>query len=162
MITEEEVRAHPARALAIAIVVGSIAGFFALGLIPAAQAEVGPATLSMRAFPGTGDTVVHVPPLGTVSASTQDAPISLDVSLREVDIETLAPLATSAAGRDRLQEQVSDDMSGLVVRGAAQIALGVVIAGAIAAAIVFRRQPKEVLAGAAGGLIVAAGLLVAT
>jgi predicted phosphodiesterase len=150
------------KALAIAFGVGAVAGFLALGLVPAAQSEVGPSTLSLRAFPGSGDTIVHVPPLGTVSASTQMSPISLDLSLREVDIEALAPLATSEAGRDQLRSDVEEDMDGLVLRGVLQIALGMIIASAIVVAVVFRREPKKVAAGAVGGLVVATGLVVST
>jgi predicted phosphodiesterase len=150
------------RSLAIAFAVGAAAGFLSLGLIPAAQSEVGPATLSMRAFPGTGDTIVHVPPLGTVSASTQMSPISLDVALREVDIETLAPLATTSTGRDQLQNDVEEDLRGLVLRGVLQIVAGIIVASAVVVAVVFRREPKQVAAGVVGGLVLAAGLLVST
>ena len=145
------------RRFVLPLLVGLIAGIAALGLVPAANGSLGPATVAIKAKPARPDTVLNVPPLGTISAHTHSAPVSLDLSFRTIDFERLGPLATTAAGRVDLVRQMSDDLRALAVRSALQFVLGGMLIGALVTALLWQRRWLQIALGATGG---AAGVAV--
>lgn len=124
-----------------------------LGLVPAATGSLGPATVSVKAKPALPDTVVTVPPLGTISAHTHRSPVELDLSFRTVDFERLGPLATTAAGRAELVEQMNDDLERLVLTSAIRFVLGGALIAAVIVALVWHRRWPQIAAGALGGAL---------
>lgn len=148
--------------LVAAFAVGAAAAFAGLWLVPAASSQLGPSTVRVRAHPGPGDTQLRIPPLGSVSARTQLAPITVEVALHEVRIEELGALATTAQGRDRLLNDVQDDLRPLIVRSAVQLGLGMILAGVVVGALMFRRALRPTLAATTGALLLTVGVLVAT
>ena len=138
---------------------GALVSYGALGLLPAVRHEAGPATLEARFAPGWGDTVLQIPPLGTVSADSHTPPVGLRLSLAEVDVTRLASRVGDAAGRARLADDVEEDLRGLAPRLVWQFCLGAALVGAATGAILPRRRPAYVVAGATGALVLAGGLL---
>lgn len=148
--------------LVAAFALGAAAAFAGSWLVPAASARLGPSTVRVRAHPGPGETRLRIPPLGSVTARTQLAPITLEVALHEVRIEELGPLATTAGGREELLRDVEEDLRPLIVRSAAQLGLGMILAGGVVGALMFRRALRPTLAASLGALVLAVGVLVAT
>lgn len=149
------------RGLVLPLLVGMIAAVAALGLIPATNGPLGPATVSVKAKPARPNTIVNVPPLGTISADTHRAPVSLDLSFRTIDFERLGPLATTSAGRIELVDQMNRDLRSLAQRGTIRLVGGGLVMGAIAAALLWQRHWTKIVAGAAGGAL-AIGVLIGT
>ena len=143
----------------VAGLVGALAAFVGLWIIPSAASALGPSTVDVGLRPGWGDTHLSVPPLGSVSADTQRTPIAIEVSLREVDIEALGPLAISEEGRARLQDQVETDLRPLIVRSALQFAGGMVLIGFVAGLVFFRTSLWPAAASGLGALLLVAVLL---
>ena len=146
--------------LLAAFAVGSLASFAGLSLVPAASSRLGPSTVRVRAYPGLGNTELRIAPLGSVTARTQKSPVSLEMALQEVHVEQLAPLATTAEGREQLQSDVEADLRPLIIRSALQLGLGMIAIGIIAGALFFRRELRPTIAAGTGALIVTVGVLV--
>lgn len=138
---------------------GAAVSYAVLGLIPPVRHEAGPATLEARLSPGWGDTVLQVPPLGTVSADSHATPIALRVSLVEVDVTTLARRVGDAAARAQLTTDVEADLRELAPRLLLQFCGGAALVGAATGALLPRRRPAFVVAGAAGALVLTGALL---
>ncbi|MFN2588016.1 MAG: metallophosphoesterase family protein [Actinomycetota bacterium] len=145
--------------VALAGCVGAGLAYLALGLLPAVRHDAGPATLEARFVPGWGDTELRVPPLGTVSADSHTPPVALRVSLVEVDVTRLARRVGDAAERAELARDVEGDLRDLAPRLLWQFCLGAALTGAGAGALLPRRRPSYVLAGAGGAVVLTALLL---
>ena len=146
--------------LLAAFAVGAVAAFAGLALIPAASSPLGPTSVRVRAYPGPGDTALRIPPLGSVTARTQTAPVSVELALQQVHIEELGPLATTVAGREQLRRDVEADLRPLIIRSAVQLGLGMIAIGVIVGALFFRRELVPTVAAGTGALIVVIGVLV--
>jgi predicted phosphodiesterase len=138
---------------------GAAAAYAVLGLLPAVRHEAGPATLEAGLVWGRGETVLQVPPLGTVSADTHTPPVGLRMALAEVDVTRLAARVGDAAARADLAASVEDDLRALAPRLAWQSCLGAAAVGAIAAALLPRRRVSLLASGAAGGLVLTGALV---
>jgi predicted phosphodiesterase len=143
----------------LAGLLGATASYVALSLLPAVGHEAGPATLEAALAPGAGRTTLRIPPLGTVAADTHTPPIALRMTLSEVDVTRLAERVGDAAARAELADAVEEDLRALGPRLLLQSWLGAVVLGAIAGALLPRRRPSFVFAGAAGAGVLAAFLL---
>ena len=142
-----------------AVVVGALAAFAGLWIIPSAGSGLGPSTVDVGLRPGWGETHLSIPPLGSVSADTQRTPLVIEVSLQQVDIEALGPLAISEEGRAELQDQVEADLRPLIVRSGLQFAGGMVLIGFVAGLVFFRKSLWPALASGLGAVLVVVLLL---
>ena len=142
-----------------AVIVGALAAFAGLWIIPSAASGLGPSTVDVGLRPGWGETHLSIPPLGSVSADTQRAPLTIEVSLQQVDIEALGPLAISEEGRAELQDQVETDLRPLIIRSGLQFAGGMVLIGLVAGLVFFRKSLWPAVASGAGALLVVVLLL---
>ncbi|HEX2057295.1 MAG TPA: metallophosphoesterase [Actinomycetota bacterium] len=138
---------------------GAAAAYAALALLPAVRHSVGPATLDAALAAGGGRTVLRIPPLGTVAAETHAPPVTLRTTLSEVDVTRLARRVGDAAGRAELADAVEEDLRALGPRIVWQSLLGAALLGAIAGALLPRRRPSFVAAGAGGALLLTGALL---
>ncbi|HEV2757221.1 MAG TPA: metallophosphoesterase [Actinomycetota bacterium] len=138
---------------------GAVLSYLVLGLLPPVRHDAGPATLETRFSAGWGDTVLQVPPLGTVSADSHTAPVALRVSLVEVDVTRLARRVGDAAARAQLTRDVEADLRDLAPRLLLQFCAGAVLVGAATGALLPRRRPAYMVAGAAGALVLTGFLL---
>lgn len=155
-------RRHGIARLGLAAAAGGIAAFLVTPLVPAVKQELGPAVVSARADLGFGDTVLRVPPLGTVSASTHSSLLTADVSLASLNFAKLLQMSSTSQGRDELLSEVESDLRALSIRLALQLLAGAALAGGVAGALVFHRRWRLVLAGALGGLLVMGSVVAAS
>ncbi|HEX2296006.1 MAG TPA: metallophosphoesterase [Actinomycetota bacterium] len=138
---------------------GAAVAYAAVGLLPAVIHRAGPATLETMLAPGTGQTVLRIPPLGTVRAETHTPPVAVRMTLSEVDVPRLSRRVGDAAARADLADAVEDDLRALAPRLAWQTCLGATLLGGLVVAVLPRRRRAYVVAGGAGGLVAAASLV---
>lgn len=122
--------------------------------MPGARAEVGPAIVVARARVGTGETVLRLPPLGTIEASTHAVPIKLLLAVEEVDVKSLADQATSPGGRVELRRAVEEDLRGLARAVVVRFVTSALVLGALGGLIFYHRRWDLVGLAAAGALLI--------
>ena len=138
---------------------GAAVAYAALSLFPGVRHAAGPAVLEARFAPGLGRTVLQIPPLGTVSAETHTPPVALRVSLVEVDVARLAGRVEDAVARAALADDVEADLRAVAPRLLWQFCGTAAAIGALTGAVLPRRRPAYMVAGAAGGLLLTGALL---
>lgn len=117
---------------------------------------MGPATVSTAARTGAGQTVLKIPPLGTIVADTHAAPLELEVAIAEVNVERLADLATTPEGRGRLQLEIEEDLRAMTVKRSLQLLAGAALLGAVAALAVYHREKGPILLSTGAAVAVTA------
>ena len=132
---------------AVSVVAAAFAG---LVLVPPVVSGVGPTAVSLQTSIGSPKTVVRLPALGTVSATTHRIPFRVRVDIEQVDVEQLADLATSSEGRAELNDMVADDLVVLARKGAIRLVLGVGVLGLLVSLILFHRRWRTAFLGAVG------------
>jgi predicted phosphodiesterase len=145
--------------LLLAGLLGAAAAYLTLGLLPPVRHEAGPATLEAKLAFGRGQTVLQIPPLGTVSANTHTPPVGLRMSLAEVDVTRLAERVGDTSARADLVESVEADLRDIGLRLVWQFPLEAAVIGAVAAALWPGRKLSLMVAGATGGVVLTGALL---
>jgi predicted MPP superfamily phosphohydrolase len=142
------------------VLAGAAAAALVLPLAPAVNQKVGPATVAASASVGAGRTVVTIPPLGTVSADTHTVPLTIGLTLSEVDFTALGRVVSDPSQRTDLVATVEGDLRALGRRATLQLILSGAVIGAIAGALLPRVRWTHAAEGAVGGLLlVGAGML---
>jgi predicted phosphodiesterase len=163
-MVEQPTRPRFRRFLAVfgPVIVGAVSALIVLPLAPAVRHGVGPGAVAATAGAGTGRTVLTVPPLGTVSADTHTSPLSLALTLSEVDFTALGRAVADSSRRDDMVSEVESDLRALGRRVTIQLVLSGAVIGAIAGGLLPRRRATHALEGALGGLVlVGASVIVA-
>lgn len=147
--------------MAIVPALVGIAGAW-LGLIAAGAqtTDMGPFRVRLEGAFGSGQTVVGLPPFGTITADTHTAPFRLEATLQNVDVqglsETIDGMPTAA-----LASQVETEAR-RSVRPFALRVLGVTSAGALVLALlVYRRDPRRVAVAVGAAVLVVGGIEIA-
>lgn len=126
--------------------------------------QVGPLIISSEVrFSPTGDTVVDVPPLGSIELDTHDGPLALHATVDSLDNDVTQE-ALAGTSSDAYLDDVPDEVRALVLRAYLQ-ALIVSVAGAALAVLVVWRRPRWALvtaAAVAGVMVLSAGAGAAT
>ncbi|GAB6875697.1 metallophosphoesterase family protein [Thermaerobacter litoralis] len=149
------------RRLVLALAAAAMA-YAAMVAGSSARVTAGPFAFTLSARPSWhGVTEVSIPPLGRVRASTHTAPLGLEVRLDTVDVPTLGRLLERRGTRG-LVEGLRHQAEGVARRFALRLVLLGTGGGALAALLLARRRWRRVGAGAAVGLLVSGGLVVAT
>ncbi|PRY01006.1 calcineurin-like phosphoesterase family protein [Allonocardiopsis opalescens] len=157
------VRARVGAKILTIVLVGLVGGWLGLLLGSTTTTPIGPADVNLSLnVNGQGDTVLHVPPLGTLSLDTHTGPISLDVTIDEINPEAAQSLLNEPSYFTTLADRIADDaVAGIVqllARGFAVATLGAGLAGLI----VFRDWRRAgIAAGTALGTLIATGGLAA-
>lgn len=104
-------------------------------LVYRSEAKLGPGTFSASVSPALhGSTNLAVPPIGSLSARTHDAPVRLGFELREVDVlDAIDP--NNQPGIDGIEAEVRDDLSGAITHLALVLAGTSLLVGVGAAAL---------------------------
>lgn len=137
-----------------------------VGLMLGAQRSdvVGPLTVNSEvALSWRGDTVIDVPPLGTIELDTHDGPLALHATVESLDADVTQG-ALSGGALDADLEAVPQQVRGLLIRAYVQ-ALVVAAAGAALAVLLVWRRPRWALITAgvtAAALVLGAGAGAAT
>lgn len=143
--------AVPVRRVA-AVVIAVIAGGW-LGLILGGNltTEVGPvqASFSVRPWP-TGDTTVHVSPLGTVTFDTHDGPLRIEASVERIRPEAAKGIVRNPDSLEGVGERVARDLRNGLILLLAKSALSAVLGATVFALVVYRRRWRWVAASGLG------------
>ena len=147
----------------LAIAVGAAAALLALGPLGRTEATVGPGRVEISAVPTwQGQTVVELPPLGRVEASTHGSPLTLTARVLAVDIEAAQDAAVGADPVANLRAEVDAALPDLLRTFVLRALVVAAIAGAVAAMVLPRRRWWHPAVGAASGLLAVSSLLAAT
>jgi predicted phosphodiesterase len=144
--------------LVLPLFFGVFAAMLGVAVIPGVSGPVGPTTVSMRLFPGDGETRLRLTPLGTIAAQTHSFPTRIELALVEADVEALARAATSPDGRDELRNRVSGDLTNLALRAGIQSSVSVCLLAAAGAALLFGRHLRFILVTTGGCLVTVASM----
>lgn len=144
--------------LALAAAAGAAVALLGLNLVPPATSSLGPALISTKATLGQGATVLRVPPFGAVAADTHNVPISLSVTLAEVDPTGLARVLSDSPQQELL-DRLEADLRAASLRLGLRLVLAGAVLGAFAAALLPGRRRASIVAGTTGGLLSVALLL---
>ena len=134
------------------VLLGGLAAVLFMRFVPAVEHAVGPAEISAKGVTGAGRTNLLIPPIGTVEVDTHLGPLSVNLSLKEIDIQRLAARLQEPAGAERLAGDIEEDLSALARRLAVRLALGGLVLGGIGLALLPHRRRPYIIGGAAGGL----------
>jgi predicted MPP superfamily phosphohydrolase len=145
-----------------AIVLGAVGALAALALVPTPEQKVGPATFAFTARPARGETVLRIPPFGTVGARTHHAPLRLTATLTEVDPQALARGLATVEARTALVDQMAGGLKNAAKAVGIRLALASLLVGGAIAGLLPGRHFRGVLIGGAAGLLAASLLLFAT
>jgi predicted phosphodiesterase len=138
---------------ALAGCLGAVIGLAGLRLVPHGEQSLGPASVTPHAQFGGGRTVLVVPPLGTLAAATHITPLTLNLTLAQLDFSRLASRLSSAGERDRLTAEIESDLRSLARSMALELLAGAAILGALAGALIPHRRIATILWGACGGAV---------
>ncbi|MEO8105688.1 MAG: metallophosphoesterase [Actinomycetes bacterium] len=152
-------------ASAAAVVAVALVGAW-VGLTLGAQRTdvVGPLTVESEvALSWTGDTVIDVPPLGSIELDTHDGPLALHAQVESLDADVTTGAFTGNSSAAELA-RVPDQVRGLLVRAYLQALVAAALGAALAVVLVWRRPKLAALAAGvtAAGLILGAATGAAT
>lgn len=147
-------RATKAAAVLLVAAAGAWLGIFLSGTV---RAQIGPVETGMTLRPSwTGETVVDASPLGTLTFHSHDAPLSLRISLENIDQERARLFLEDPTLTDRLpgiiERDLMDGVRDLTIRSL--LCAG---AGALIAVLLVFRRPLVALAGLLAASVALAG-----
>lgn len=144
-------------------VLGAVAAVASLALLSPTSGAVGPGRVEIKATAAwSGRTRLSLPPLGAISAVTHRAPVALAAEVERIDLERLQRVLTAPDPQARLEAAVERDLRPLLRAMVLKtLVLGAVVGGLVAA-LLPGRHLRHLPAGALGGLLAVAGLLLAT
>jgi predicted phosphodiesterase len=137
-------------------VAGGVVALFLAGRVPA---QVGPFETTFGVRPSlTGETIVHLAPLGTISLDTHDAPVRLDLRVEELGLDEAEHIAADPAVVDRLGDDLADEVRDALARLAIRCTL-LALAGGLVGALAARARWRAGVAGVVVGalLVVSVG-----
>ena len=132
-------------------------GWLGLVLGGRASAQIGPVRTQMAIQPAlSGQTVISVPPLGTLQLASHQGPLRLNVNVQQLNEQAVKRLLTDPGRLPGLPDQAARDLRHGVVTVAIR-SLIAVTAGAVALGLlVFRRVTTALLAGGISIIMLAA------
>ncbi len=139
--------------------VSAIAAVLLLGIYSPWSADVGPGTVQLSAeWSLSGKSTVQLPPLGSVSANTHDAPLNIYAALESVETDQLQRTVASDKPADQLEAGVRDDLGKVLPQFILRTLLIAGLIGLIAAALVSPSDRRALGVGLISA-ITAVGLL---
>lgn len=143
-----------------------VAAVFSLALTATAvrgEYDLGPGKIQVSMRPQwKGETVVAVPPFGSVAASTHRAPLAVILSPTSVDPLSAQRLVESRPNEKALVASLRADLENAFREYALRVLLGGLVAALIAAGVARARTPVEFLAAMGTGALLPLGLYVAS
>ncbi|HLR56194.1 MAG TPA: metallophosphoesterase, partial [Actinomycetales bacterium] len=128
------------------IAVAAIGGFLGWILAPPATAQLGPLTLGIELRPSfESGTVVELPPVGSVSFDTHTAPLRIEASVLEVDVDVAQEVISSPQELKKLEDEAPSIMIRALAR-AGLIGVSISLLGAAGGGYLVYRTRKRTLA----------------
>lgn len=134
------------------VVVGASAGAVAFAVQPPVTGDVGPGLVSVDPTLQAGNTVVDLPPLGQVRATSHRGPMGFEARVDRIDLDRAGDVVRGPSPGAVLRTQVEDDLRPLLSRLALQSVFVAAVAGALAGLVLPRRRLRYVGATVAGAL----------
>lgn len=132
-----------------AAALGLMGAWLALVAFGTTHGVVGPLQVEATISPTVeGNSVININPIGTLELNTHDAPITLDVRVRSVDVAQVDDLVDDPSTLTELDEGLVSDISDLLVEAAVRSAIVAILGAAIGAALVFRSVRHTLIAAA--------------
>ncbi|MFZ0322665.1 MAG: metallophosphoesterase [Actinomycetes bacterium] len=142
------------------VVVATIGALVGLLLLGQRTEQIGPLTVRTQVvLSWTGDTVIEIPPLGTVSLDTHDGPLSLRSQVESVDLSAAQSLLNDRSAPATQQEIVAAARR-IIWQSVIQGLLGAVVGASLMVLAVYRRPRLATQAALAVLVLFAAGALV--
>jgi predicted MPP superfamily phosphohydrolase len=142
-------------AVLVVAVSGAVVGQRSAGPVDAA---VGPVDTRMTLRPmDGGDTVIEVPPLGSLRLDSHDGPLGLRVEVAGLDVAETRRLLSDPAALTDLQRTVGQDVRSGVVRAALWAAGASVLGALVLGFVAFRRVRRALACAATAAALVGAG-----
>ncbi|MBD0293382.1 MAG: metallophosphoesterase [Jiangellaceae bacterium] len=149
-----------------ATVVSGLAGaWLALVVAGATPAAIGPVGVEAGILPAWGgETVVQLDPVGTLVVDTHNAPLKVRVDVRTVDVDGLRTIVGNPTALSGLDEQLVDDLRGVLTKAAVRSAAVAVLGAALVGGLLLRSWQRGLVAGAVavGAVAGSYGLAAAT
>lgn len=146
-------------AVVLAVVAGGWLGILIGGNV---TTDVGPvrATFSVRPWP-TGDTTVHIAPLGSVTFDTHDGPIRVTASVERIRPQAAQRIVENPDSLSGLGDRVVADLRGGLIWLAVKSLLSTVAGATLFALVVYRRRWRWVAASGltAGAFVISTGVV---
>lgn len=140
----------------------AVAAILALSLVHV-SGEVGPGRVELQAgVAGDGGTILAIPPLGEVSATTHRTPVLVRATVEELDVDRVQRLLEEDDPEQTLRSAAETDLQPLLHRYVARALLVAFLVGGAAGALLPRRRWYHVVGGATFGCLVVAVALTAT
>jgi predicted phosphodiesterase len=138
----------------IRLLVFSLVGAsLAVALAGRVSAVIGPFDATVSARPSlTGETTVHLAPLGTITLDTHDWPLALDLRADQIGLDEAEQIAQDPTTIDDLGDDVANDIRDSLRRLALQAVLAAVVGG-ILGGLAARLSLRSGLAGAAVAVV---------
>jgi predicted MPP superfamily phosphohydrolase len=149
-----------ARWTAIALI-GIAGGWLGMLLAGGASVQIGPVQTLMSLRPSLGgQTLVNVPPLGSLQMNTNNGPLQLNVDVRQLNEPDVKKLVADPTSFDNLPAVASSQVRRGVIEAAGRAAVGALTGSLVLALIAFRRVKATLAAGAAAIVVLGTSGLV--
>lgn len=164
--TEEEAKqrvvARRLARLASIALIGIAGGWLGVLLVGGASVQIGPVQTLMSLRPSLGgQTLVNVPPLGSLQMNTHSGPLRLNVDVRQLNEPDVKKLVADPTSFDNLPAAAASQVRRGVIEAAIRAIAGALIGSLALGLIAFRRVKATLAAGAAATVVLAASGLVA-
>ncbi len=129
----------------------------AMAYVGATSRPVGPVETTMRLLPSwSGESVLSIPPLGTLTLDTHDSPIQLEVTVDRINQESAAEIVRDPRVLETLEEQIVTDIREGVQATAVKSFVVGTLGATLTTLIVVRRRRATLVAGGVAAVAIAA------
>jgi len=133
--------------VALIVVVALVGAWIGLLVGGERTEQVGPLIVTSTVTPSlTGDSVVEVPPLGTITLDSHDGPLKLTATIEGIDSDATSGLLNGAASVGN-REDVLDDIRSLVIGTYLRAVLVATLGALLATLFVWRSRRLMVICG---------------
>jgi predicted MPP superfamily phosphohydrolase len=153
------VRSRRAATVAAVVAVTLVGVILGVALGGRTMTEVGPFHAEFRLSPSlSGDTAVHIPPLGSLHFNSHSGPTRLTVELGSLDQARTQAMIDDPGQISRISQTVADDiLNGIIRLGFGGLGAGV-LGAMVLAALVFRNVRRVAWAGGIATAVLAGSL----
>jgi predicted phosphodiesterase len=145
-----------ARAILLPVLIGLGGAWVGLTIGGHRTVTLGPFQVQMQGNFGRGDTVIRLPPFGSLSADTHRAPLHITATLQDVDIEKLTN-TVSKQGVTALVDQTQQSALDVIEPFAMRLFLVAMAGALVAALVVFRGRWRPVLIATLAAFVLVGG-----
>lgn len=139
----------------IALALGG--AWLALMIAGTTQAFVGPLAVDLSLHPTfSGQTVIHVDPVGAIVLDTHKAPVTLNVAVRQIDLDGIRGFVADPNTLTDLDDRIVADLADVLVDAIIRAAAVAVTGAILATALVLRSVRRTLLAAGVAVTSVAA------